>query len=59
MMPSDEELLKRAVTSARQTSRKHGKLPRWCAIMDRFALGSTYSKNLCWRFDLDPEELIE
>jgi hypothetical protein len=53
----DEELLRRAVMSckARFGQRKHS---RWTRVMDRFSLGSTYSAQLCHRFNLDPEEQV-
>lgn len=55
----DDELLKRAVKSARSREypkgRKHW---RWVAVMDAFALGSTYAHQLCRRFDFDPEEYV-
>ena len=55
----DEELLRRAVTSAR--AKRHGNIrhPRWCAVSDAFLLGSTYSAQLCRRFGLDPEEMVK
>lgn len=56
----DAELLRRAVHSAR--SRKHNKgakHPRWVAVMDAFQLGSTYAGELCWRFDLNPDEEVK
>jgi hypothetical protein len=53
------DLLDRAVRNAR--SRKHGRLkhPRWVGVADAFALGSTYSQELCRKFDLDPDELVK
>lgn len=51
----DEELLRRAVSSARKYRRKH---PRWVAVMHVFQLGSNYSAQLCRRFNMDPEEEI-
>jgi hypothetical protein len=59
MLPgiSAEELLRRAVRSARarHTRSKH---PRWVGVMDAFALGSNYSRGLCLRFGLDPDEMV-
>lgn len=52
---SDDELLRRAVKGV------HGSYagqPRWSAIMDRFALGSTYAAQLCRRFGFDPDEVV-
>lgn len=55
-----EELVRRATRNARsRTARKGQKHPRWVAVMDTFALGSTYAHDLCRRFNLDPDELIK
>ena len=57
---ADEKLLERAVRSARaRGSRKGVKHPCWTAVMDAFSLGSTYSRELCWRFGLDPDEMVK
>lgn len=53
---SDDELLRRAVRGARNRGR--GKGPRWLAVSERFALGSTFSHQLCRRFGLDPDEQV-
>jgi hypothetical protein len=53
---SDTELLQRAVYSARARSRRRA--ARWVAVMECFALGSTYSKQLCERFGFDPDEVV-
>lgn len=56
---SAESLLERGVRGARDPdSRKGTKHPRWVAIMETFCLGSTYSKDLCRKFNLDPYELV-
>lgn len=56
---ADAKLLERAVLSARDRSyRKGTPHPRWVAVMSAFALGSTYSHQLCRRFGLDPEEFV-
>lgn len=56
----DDELLRRAVGSARDRRRNKGiKHPRWVAVMDCFLLGSTYARQLCLRFDLDPDEEVK
>lgn len=54
----DKELLERAVRGcrARQTVLKTH--PRWVAVMELFALGSTYSQELCRRCGLDPDETV-
>lgn len=54
---TDEELLRRAVRGARP--RRPGKHPRWVAVMDTFALGSTRAHMLCVRFGLDAEEMVK
>lgn len=55
----DEELLRRAVCSARDRSARKGyRHWRWVAVMDTFALGSTYAQQLCQRFGLDPDEEV-
>jgi len=54
---SDDDLLRRAVRGARaQRPERH---PRWVAVMDLFALGSTYSHALCRRFGFDPDEQVQ
>ena len=57
---SDDELLQLAVMNSRaRGSRKGVQHPRWTAVMDVFCLGSTYSQQLCRRFDLDPDEMVK
>jgi hypothetical protein len=54
-----EKLVERATRAARSRhSRKGEKHPRWVAVMDNFALGSIYAKDLCRKFDLDPDEEV-
>lgn len=56
----DVSLLERAVRGARdRKSRKGVKHPRWVAVSDSLCLGSTYSMELCRRFDLDPYEMVK
>jgi hypothetical protein len=50
-----DRLLKQAVKYAVST-RKRGK-PAWAGVSVVFALGSTYSAQLCRRFGLDPDEV--
>ena len=60
MMPipyAAEELVVRAIRNARP--RKPGPSPRWVAVQDAFALGSTYSVALCRGFGLDPDEELD
>lgn len=52
---SDAELLGRVV---RHKGRGRRKEPRWVIVMDRFLLGSTYSRQLCRRFGCDPDEKV-
>jgi hypothetical protein len=54
---TDGELLRRAVRECRR-GRGRAKIPLWSKIKDRFALGSGYSMELCRRFDLDPDEMV-
>lgn len=53
---SDRELVERAVKNARP--RQCGESHRWVAISDTFALGSTYSIELCRIHGLDPHEKV-
>jgi hypothetical protein len=56
----DEKLLERAVRCARDvTAPSRHKHPRWVAVSQAFALGSTYSHQLCRRFGLDPDEMVD
>lgn len=55
----DVELLRRAVLSARPYGRRRlSQQPKWVAVMDCFALGSTYATQLCRRFGIDPDEKV-
>lgn len=57
---SDDKLLLRAVANCRSRNFNKGvKHPRWIAIMDTFALGSTYAHMLCRRFGYDPDEMVK
>mgnify|MGYP000544158872 CR=1 FL=1 len=49
---SDDDLLRRVVNTAK---RQKGE-PKWAAVGRKFALGSTFSIQLCHRFGLDPWE---
>jgi len=55
---SDAELLRRAVRSARSPEHR-GRHHRWVAVMHCFAVGSTMAYLLCWRFGLDPNEMVK
>lgn len=54
----DEKLLQRAVTSARSDHYGVRNHPRWVAVSEKFALGSTFAHQLCERFGLDPNEQV-
>lgn len=57
---SDDALLRRAVRAARDLSvSARYKHPRWVAVTFCFGLGSTYAHQLCRRFNLDPNELVD
>ena len=57
---ADEKLLERAVRNARSREHRKGeKHPRWVAVMDAFALGSTFATQLCARFGFDPDEMVK
>ncbi len=51
----DERLVERAVRGARP---RKGRVPRWSAVADAFALGSTYATQLCRRFNIDPDQQV-
>ena len=53
---SDEELLRRAMTSARGP--RGLPVERWVAVKYTFAVGSTFARQLCLRFDLNPDEKV-
>jgi hypothetical protein len=56
---TDEDLLRRAVRGARHRGYgKRQKHPRWVAVANLFALGSTFSQQLCGRFGIDPDEKV-
>lgn len=56
---SNNELVRRAIRGARaRQTRKGEKHPRYVAVMDLFALGSTFAYQLCRRYGLDPEEMV-
>lgn len=54
----DNELLGRVLRSLQKRGRSREKLPLWSIVADKFALGSTYSGQLCRRFGLEPDELV-
>lgn len=52
---TDAVLLRQAVVCAGYNRKQQ---PRWCAVMDAFAVGSTYANELCTRYGLAPDELV-
>ena len=53
---SDKNLIKRALLGARLNApEEHA---RWAAVAQNFFLGSTYAKELCRLYDLDPDEIL-
>lgn len=56
----DDKLLERAVKECRSNVLdRRCKHPRWVHVADTFALGSTFSRQLCARFGLDPDEQVK
>lgn len=55
----DNELLNRVLRSLQNRGRGREKLPLWVIVGAKFALGSTYSFQLCRRFGLDPEQIVK
>lgn len=52
----DADLVRRAVSAA--VPRHGADVPRWDAVSDAFAMGSTFSRQLCERFGFDPDEVL-
>ncbi len=50
-----EDLVERVLMNV---GRRRRKLPRWAHVSDAFAMGSTYSRELCRAFGMDPDEEI-
>ena len=50
---TDAGLVERAVRNAGRTGLPR---PRWAAVRDVFAVGSTSGRLLCRRYSLDPDE---
>lgn len=55
---SDADLVNRAIMNARPRKYPNRKQPRWVAVMDTFALGSTYSHQLCRKYGFDPDDMV-
>ena len=55
----DAELVRRCIQSLCVKPRpRAGGQPLWNAVGNRFALGSTYSMQLCRRFGFDPDQPV-
>jgi hypothetical protein len=55
----DNELVGRVVRHLRLVrGSRRPKVPRWSVVADLFALGSTYSAQLCRRYGMDPDEYV-
>lgn len=56
----DEKLLERAVRGCRsRVQDRRCKHSRWVHVADTFALGSTFARQLCERFGVDPDESVK
>lgn len=53
-----EQLVERAVCNSRPPNRIDVRSFRWESIQKTFGLGSTYSRDLCVKFGLDPYEVV-
>lgn len=54
---ADSELVRRVVMNLR-SPRHRRKVWLWTLVSEAFALGSTYSRQLCRRFGIDPDKLV-
>jgi len=54
---NDANLVERAVRNARR--HEHGTGPRWVAVMSVFACGSTTAHDLCRRYGLGPDDVMQ
>ena len=57
MVYTNEELLKRAVKYAKPRSAT--RVPKWAAVIDVFHTGSGVAQELCRRFGVDPDVMVE
>lgn len=56
----DDKLLERAVKGCRSRIQdRRCKHSRWVHVADTFALGSTFARQLCDRFGVDPDEAVK
>jgi hypothetical protein len=53
----DNALIYRALCECRR-GRKRKRVPLWSVVSRIFALGSTFSADLCRRFGFDPDEQV-
>ena len=51
--------IKRAMLNLAPRGRKGEKQMRWVVVTEAFGLGSTYAKDLCHKYGLDPDELLK
>lgn len=51
---SDAELVKRAVRSATSTTHTYA----FACVAEKFCVGSTIARELCRRFDIDPDQVV-
>lgn len=55
----DNVLLGRAVRGIRNVrGGRRPKVVRWSVVAERFALGSTYAAQLCRRYGVEPDEIV-
>lgn len=53
----DNELVGRVVRNIKPSRGRRQE--RWVAVMDAFALGSTYAQQLCLKYGKDPDEMVK
>jgi hypothetical protein len=54
----DAELLGRVIRRHFNGRGRGRRKPRWVWVSDRFALGSTYARQLCRRYGVDPDDEV-
>lgn len=57
-MPTDEELLRRAVQTVCGYSSQHRRKLKWCAVMYTFGTGRSLSERICRRFGANPDDEV-
>lgn len=55
ILPDPEDLVRRAIRNHRPPK----KMARWAAIMELFAVGSTYARAICAKYGCDPDEEVK